>query len=308
MNYWWVNQKQSYDREVPGGYLWCPQLKKNGSANRYYTFLNHVTPGDIVFSYANGLIKAIGMIITSATVQPNPHQGLSKSWAPSGFHVPVDFYELTSPFSPKAHLAQLLPLPTADSPLKANGDGKEFYITAIPNSFATGLISIIGQTKFDGIVGVLQGNVDQATFEADDDVQTIQGRVDIGPTEKKRLSQARRGQGIFKNNVRVNEKACRLTNVTDLRHLRASHIKPWSACTDIERLDGNNGLLLAPHIDHLFDRGWISFKNNGELMVSRLISPNVLPNWGITPSRRTPAFSSAQQIFLDHHRQYIFKK
>ena len=308
MSYWWVNQKQSYDREVPGGYLWCPELKKNGSANRYYAFLNQVQPGDIVFSYANGLIKAIGMIVTKATIQPNPHAGLSKSWASTGFHVSVDFYELPSPFSPKAHLTQLLPLPFADSPLKPNGDGKEFYITTIPDSFANALINIIGQPKFTVVVDILQGTVDQATIEADQDVQTVQGRVDIGPTEKKQLSQARRGQGIFKKNVRLNEQRCRLTKVTDLRHLRASHIKPWSRSSDVERLDGNNGLLLAPHIDHLFDRGWISFKDNGDLMVSKLISLNVLSDWGIAPAQKTAPFSPAQSVFLEYHRRYVFKK
>lgn len=308
MSYWWVNQKQSYVREVPGGYLWCPQVKKDGAANRYYTFLSNVQPGDIVFSYANGLIMAVGMVVSSATIQPNPHVGLSKSWASNGYHVPVDFYELPSPFSPKAHLAQLSPLPADNSPLKTNGDGKEFYITTIPDFFATALITIIGKAKFEEIISMLEGNVDRETLEADRDVETIQGRVDIGPTEKRRLSQARRGQGIFKSNVRLNEKVCRLTGVSDLRHLRASHIKPWSACNDVERLDGNNGLLLAPHVDHLFDRGWISFKDEGDLMVSKHLSSGVLTNWGIRISTKTPPFSFAQRVFLDHHRNKIFKK
>lgn len=308
MKYWWVNQKQSYTREVPGGYLWCPQNKKNGSANRYYTFLSHVQPGDIVFSYAHGLIKAIGIAVTKATVEDNPHPGLSKSWSNIGFHLTVDFYELKVPFSPRDNIARLQPLPKVDSPLKENGNGKELYITTIPDAFADALKSIIGLSTYTGIIDVLQGNIDQASFEADQDVQTIQGRVDIGQTEKRRLSQARRGQGIFKNNVRANEKVCRLTSVSDLRHLRASHIKPWSACTDIERLDGNNGLLLAPHIDHLFDRGWISFKDDGHLIVSKLICPTILANWGILETQKTPSFSNAQKVFLSYHRNKILKK
>lgn len=308
MKYWWVNQKQSYDRQVPGGYLWCPQTKSNNSANPYYKFLSQVEPGDIVFSYADGLIKAIGLAVTKATIELNPHPDLSKSWSDTGFHLVADFHELKTPFSPKNHLTQLQPLPTDDSPLKENGNGKELYITTIPSTFADALKKIIGLPIYNGIVDALQGNVDQDTFEADQDVKTIQGRVDIGPTEKKRLSQARRGQGIFKSNVRLNEKSCRLTSVSDLRHLRASHIKPWSACTDIERLDGNNGLLLAPHIDHLFDRGWISFKDDGHLIVSKLISPTLLANWGIPKSKKTPDFSDDQKTFLIYHRNHILKR
>jgi putative restriction endonuclease len=48
----------------------------------------------------------------------------------------------------------------------------------------------------------------------------------------------------------------------------ASHIKPWCESTNEERLNGENGLLLTPSIDHLFDRGFISFEDNGELLIS----------------------------------------
>ena len=95
-----------------------------------------------------------------------------------------------------------------------------------------------------------------ATVVRDDiEEKAIKGRTDIGATTKSRLVKSRLGQGIFKDNVRRNEKGCRVTGVTDLKHLRASHIKPWRDSSDEEKLDGCNGLLLAPHIDHLFDMG-----------------------------------------------------
>ncbi|MGL6476290.1 HNH endonuclease [Aeromonas hydrophila] len=45
----------------------------------------------------------------------------------------------------------------------------------------------------------------------------------------------------------------------------ASHIKPWSESNNTKHLDGNNGLLLPPHIDKLLDRGWITFSDSGDL-------------------------------------------
>src|SRR5262249_61212787 len=64
------------------------------------------------------------------------------------------------------------------------------------------------------------------------------------------------------------ETACRITKVDNPVHLIGSHIKPWRDSTNDERLDGENGLLLTPSIDHLFDRGFISFEGTGQVLVS----------------------------------------
>jgi predicted restriction endonuclease len=87
---------------------------------------------------------------------------------------------------------------------------------------------------------------------------------------------------------------------------RASHIKPWKHSTASERLDGQNGLLLAPHVDHLFDRGFISFANDGRLLASPRLERDVLKAWGITAERAIDAFSTQQQAFLTFHRENVF--
>ena len=86
-----------------------------------------------------------------------------------------------------------------------------------------------------------------------------------GPVEKLQLVKSRRGQGVFRDNVIQIEKYCRVTGVRAIEHLRASHIKPWAKSDDLEKVDGNNGLLLSPHVDHLFDRGWIRFEADGTM-------------------------------------------
>ena len=87
-------------------------------------------------------------------------------------------------------------------------------------------------------------------------------------TEKQALIKARRGQGLFRQNVARIEHFCRVTRVDRPEHLIASHIKPWRESDNRERLFEGNGLLLTPTIDHLFDRGFISFENDGELLIS----------------------------------------
>ena len=64
------------------------------------------------------------------------------------------------------------------------------------------------------------------------------------------------------------ERVCRATQVERLEHLVVSHTKPWGDSTNEERLNGENGLLLTPTIDHLFDKGFISFENEGAWIVA----------------------------------------
>ena len=60
-----------------------------------------------------------------------------------------------------------------------------------------------------------------------------------------------------------------------MEHLIASHVQPWRDSNNEERLDGENGLLLTPTVDHLFDKGFISFENTGQLIVSPVADPSL---------------------------------
>ena len=120
---------------------------------------------------------------------------------------------------------------------------------------------------------------------------------------------ARRGQGLFKRNVASIERRCRITGVERIEHLVASHVKPWRDCeTNSERLDGENGLLLTPSIDHLFDRGFISFENGGRLLISDVAHKDSLKKMGVPVEevRNVGAFSNGQKEYLAFHRENIF--
>jgi len=133
--------------------------------------------------------------------------------------------------------------------------------------------------------------------------KAIQQRTDIGPTEKMRLVKARRGQGIYRQNLEQIEKGCRVTGITDGRYLRASHIKPWCKSDDFEKLDGNNGLLLSPNVDHLFDGGYISFADDGALLVSKDLPEDVLRAMGLKRGIHVGVFKAEQCGYLRWHRK-----
>jgi predicted restriction endonuclease len=104
------------------------------------------------------------------------------------------------------------------------------------------------------------------------------------------------------------ETKCRVTGVENPVHLVASHCKPWRDSTNVERLDGENGLLLTPSIDHLFDRGFIGFENNGKLIISPVAHRPSLERMGVETEQivNVGGFSSGQKQFLDFHRNSVF--
>jgi hypothetical protein len=115
--------------------------------------------------------------------------------------------------------------------------------------------------------------------------------------------------GRFRANVQRVERACRVTKVERLEHLVASHTKPWRDSTNEERLDGEIGLLLTPTIDHLFDKGFISFENSGELIVSPVADRPSLLKMGIKPEGKVNVgvFAEGQRKFLDYHRENVLR-
>lgn len=133
--------------------------------------------------------------------------------------------------------------------------------------------------------------------------------VQLSSTTAAKMVETRTKQSLFKRRLLTVEKECRLTHVRDLRFLRASHIKPWSKCTiGDERVDGNNGLLLSPVADHLFDRGWITFENSGALVRSSWLPDDVAKQIGVdlTDGRKCGAFSQPQRNYLEYHRGNVF--
>ncbi|WP_262298994.1 HNH endonuclease [Microvirga sesbaniae] len=138
----------------------------------------------------------------------------------------------------------------------------------------------------------------------------ISADIQIDHTEREAVIKARRGQGVYRMNLEMIEKRCRVTGVSDPRLLRANHIKPWRACkTNEERLDGYNGLLLTPNVDHLFDQGYITFDDDGGMRVSSLIQQKQLRKLGLVREliNRPRPFRPEQIRYLEYHREYIFK-
>lgn len=309
MNYWWVNQNQTYQHELSGGYLWSPKTTASGARNYFYDTMNMTTPGDIVFSFVSTKIKAIGIVSGPCQSREKPREfgTIGENWSDEGWYVPVTFIELSNQIRPKEHIDRLRPeLPEKYSPLqKETGNGNQgVYLTSVPPGLAKELLLLIGdeaRAYFNGL-----NNQDKPSSSSTK-INTI-NKSKLLTTKRAQLIQARVGQGLFRLQAAKIESCCRITGISDPRFLIASHIKPWSKSKDEEKLDGYNGLLLAAHIDQLFDKGYLTFENNGQMKVSPQLPSDVFTALGLDSTIEPKSFTPEQQRYLDYHRSEVFLK
>lgn len=136
-----------------------------------------------------------------------------------------------------------------------------------------------------------------------DDILQIEASQTPGATSKEVLVAARLGQGAFREGLeRLWDGRCSVSGCGLREVLRASHIKPWSQCNDGERLDAHNGLLLTADLDALFDRGLISFSDQGSMLVSPAVEASDVEMFGLTRSLLKP-LTERQKKYLSFHRK-----
>jgi hypothetical protein len=325
--FWWVNHKQTARQEIERQYLWSPKAKSNGAPSVFYDNMRRASPGDLVLSYADGAVRYVGRVAEFAFTAPKPTEfGKTGSyWSNEGWLLPVFWTPLDPPIRPKNLLAVLAPLlPSKYSPIRPlTGNGNQgVYLAKISEALFE---AVLRASTVDHVV-LARGGANSLTFQIvreqlEDDVErTILADLSLASTFKEAVIQARRGQGTFRRNLEAIEKSCRMTGVSNPSLLIASHIRPWRSCeTGAQRLDGMNGLLLTPDADLLFDRGFITFEDDGKVRVSSRFDRDDLrrlglgePVWKLLgfseppPTWGTLAFASQQQEYLKYHRSNVY--
>ncbi|MCL6327850.1 HNH endonuclease, partial [Pectobacterium polaris] len=149
---------------------------------------------------------------------------------------------------------------------------------------------------------------DKLYEETNKDIKEIEADLTISETTKKQLINARLGQGDFRGGVLNKYPKCPITGVSMPELLRASHIKPWRQSDNKERLDPYNGIMLSPHVDVLFDKGYISFSDDGSILIQS--DDEILNNIKLLnfPLNINITVNEESKKYLDWHRKYLFYK
>jgi hypothetical protein len=299
---------------IPESALWSPVTEANGAHSQFYDNMRRAAPGDFVLSYANGQVGRIGLIADFAINAPKPAEfgAIGAYWNSAGWLLPVQWLDATLAVRPKALLARLAPLlPVTHSPIRATtGDGNQKAYLAEVDAAVFDVVLEAAHLRLAEFLTLRPATtVSDFTRRLDDLVEArINEDAGIDQTMREQLTRARRGQGLFRRRVLDVEPVCRVTGVDKPNLLIASHIKPWRACgTANERLDGFNGLMLAPHADFLFDRGLIGFEEDGRTLFSPKLSDGDALKLGLHNSQRPPSrpLHAESQAYFQHHRANV---
>lgn len=122
-------------------------------------------------------------------------------------------------------------------------------------------------------------------------------------TTREALVKARIGQGLFRRRVVQEYGRCLITKIEEPALLVASHIKPWRDCRKDPRecLDPENALLLSPTWDRLFDQGFISFTDLGEMIISDNLKQKVRDALGV--GKQNISLTRGQAAYMAWHRK-----
>lgn len=126
---------------------------------------------------------------------------------------------------------------------------------------------------------------------------------------KKEIIRAREGQGKYREQLLEQCRFCPITMISDDRLLIASHIKPWAASTDEEKIDPYNGFMLSPLFDKLFDRGFITFTEKRHVILSDFITPYTWKQINIKNGAFIKALPMDEKRieYLKFHHESVFK-
>lgn len=132
------------------------------------------------------------------------------------------------------------------------------------------------------------------------------GKKETKATTRVSQTTSRVGQDKFRSDLLLHWKGCAVTGITITDFLRASHIKPWKRSNSLERMDVYNGLLLVAHLDIAFDRGLISFNDDGSILVSKALNPAESMRLGIHEGLSIRKVAKQHIPYLAWHRTNVF--
>ncbi|MCR6516445.1 HNH endonuclease [Clostridium sp. LY3-2] len=270
MNYFIVFQRKFKD-ELNLGCLWAPKKQKGGKdACFHWKNMIKIKKGDIIFSINNRKIVSVNTAINDTYNAQRPN-GLNGNWNDEGWRVDVKYNILNKTINVNDFIDSILIYcPEKHSPFNKNGNGAQGYLFDISEEFGNYIINIVSkENNLDSYLGNMS-NEDTKYIE---DVES-ELPENISETDRQALIKTRVGQGKFRDKLLERSSCCELCGIDIKEMLVASHCKPWSESNDFERLDSNNGLLLCANHDKLFDKGFISFDDNGKIIIKSWINDN----------------------------------
>ncbi|MBD8790926.1 HNH endonuclease [Pseudomonas syringae] len=294
MEFYWVNVGTTHKEVSDEKFLWAPvsSIQANGKERAliHWENVGRVKLGDMIFCCKDKEIYAIAMAKNDAYEAKRPDSRSFKAWSNKGNRVDVQIVELRRPILRDEVFAAFI--------AGLDGDASPSIFTRV------GTLNQIYMSHLSHRVGkyLLEGIDEIAEF--DDLLITNGSDRKVAKTTREAIIQARVGQGQFRTSLlTVWNGRCALTGIENRDLLVASHIEPWCLADNASRLSPDNGLLLATHIDRLFDRGFISFADDGALLISPKLTEYELAVFSLDKFKGISKLSLGNRYYLKKHRE-----
>lgn len=301
MEFYWVNIGGTHKTVIDQHFLWAPisSISKIGNeiTRLYWDNVANVRRGDVIFCCYNKHISFLALAQTDAYQQERPYNQSFKEWDEIGNRVDVEIIEIDRKITRDEISADFIARFDDRSSPSLFSNRKtlnQIYMAHLPADAGMFLLEATQQSKL----------LDEALIDAGN-----ASSKKISKTTRESLIQARLGQGKFRADlIKRWDGKCALTGLQNINLMVASHIDAWALCNNEERLDVNNGLLLASHIDRLFDQGLISFSDSGQLQISQKLNPEDGYILGLDRYTHLRALTPANLGYLaKHRRRYNFE-
>ncbi|UEP31314.1 MULTISPECIES: HNH endonuclease [unclassified Burkholderia] len=294
MEFYWVNVGQTINEVLSGNFLWAPDhtVTQSGKVHHleHWDNVAAVRTGDLIFCCHSQRISHIAKAVAPSYSAPKPPSRSFAEWNPDGHRVDVELLELKTPLlRDEVSGEYMLRFDERTSPslFTSMGTLKQIYMAHLPQDAGTYLLEASGMIdRFEDALLSNSGNGQK-----------------MSKTTRDAIVKARIGQGKFRADLlkRWNNQ-CSLTGLSNTDLLVASHIHAWSLSTNNERIDPDNGLLLAPHIDRLFDKGLISFDHEGLLLIGPTLSSHDQELFALDRYTSLRKITTGNRTYLARHR------
>lgn len=171
-----------------------------------------------------------------------------------------------------------------------------------------GFVEVASCASIEALLSALRVARSLLAHPATEMIERVETRLASVPVTERTAEVRRRiGQDVFREALfELWEGRCAITSLAlPSPLLRASHAKPWAEASDQERLDPFNGLLLAVHLDALFDSGLMVVTDEGQVLISPKITADVRANWSLHDELRVRRLLPGHLPYVRHHRERV---
>lgn len=333
MNYYFVFQNKSFEHERKGGYLWAPKTTESGKRVSHWESMKGVKKGDLILHSVHKKLVAISIVKADCVEAQQPDE-LKKErlWQDAGYMVYTQYFDLKDSIITSDYKDMILKLqPKVNAPFNRLGKGNTGYLFNCTKELSSYLIEEILKVQRDtNTIQRLKGLKERyfkqemvydiqedipnefiaekpQQYNLDAETYQLEQFDELTNTEKLTLIKSRIGHGVLKKKLLQRECRCKVCGLSDEKFLIASHIKPWSQSNAQERLDIENVLLLCPHHDVVFDRGYITFDEDGTLVISSELSSESRALLNLVEGKKVDV-SNKSCHYLRWHRRNLFRQ